>query len=276
MKYFSERNGIIKSSDALIINQITAEMRIAIYNCYTNTIVPANFGRINVYIQREVCARFLNRSTYNFRNGGFEDVISPYLHEDFHEWNKYYDLVEFIIETYNSLGGGRDLLCFIKELNKDFERLNYGYRIINNLVTPITSIAEIESIEETIDSVRDNIREHLKSAIKLLSEKENPDYRNSIKESISAVGALCREMTGENDLGKALFSLEKKQGTLHPQLKAAFCNLYNYVNEKRSGIRHELMDETGTYVPSYHEAKFMLVSCSAFINYMNGKFATTK
>ena len=41
----------------------------------------------------------------------------------------------------------------------------------------------------------------------------------------------------------------------------------------QSGIRHELMDEDGTYVPTYHEAKFMLVTCTAFINYMNGKFA---
>ena len=83
-------------------------------------------------------------------------------------------------------------------------------------------------------------------------------------------------MTGESDLGKALFVLEKKQGKLHPQLKAVFDNLYKYVNEKQSGIRHELMDESGTYVPTYHEAKYMLVICSAFINYLNGKFGSEK
>ena len=272
MRYFSERNGIVKPSNVLIVNQITQEMRIAINNCYMKIIVPANFGRTNILIQREVCARFLNKSTYNFQNGVFEDVISPFLYEDFHEWNEYFDLIEFIIETYNSLGGGKYLNLFISEVNKDFERLNYGYRIINNLVTPITSKEEVDSIEEAIDSSKDNIKEHLNSALKHLADKEKPDYRNSIKESISAVGALCREMTGENDLGKALFVLEKKQGKLHPQLKAAFDNLYKYVNEKQSGIRHELMDENGTFVPTYHEAKFMLVTCSAFTNYLNGKF----
>ena len=165
---------------------------------------------------------------------------------------------------------------FIDSINMSFERLKYGYRIINNLVTPITSKEEVSSIEEALYSAKDNIKEHLNSALKHLADKENPDYRNSIKESISAVGALCREMTAENDLGKALFVLEKKQGKLHPQLKAAFDNLYSYVNEKQSGIRHELMDESGTYIPSYHEAKYMLVTCSAFINYLNGKFGSDK
>lgn len=272
MKYFSERNGIIKPSDVLIINQITPEMRIAIYNCYTNCIVPANFGRTNIYIQREVCARFLNRSTINFQHGSFEDVISPYLHEDFHEWNTYFDLIEFIIETYNSLGGGKYLLSFINELNKDFERLNYGYRIINNIVTPITSIIEIKSIEEAIENAKDNIKEHLNSALKHLADKESPNFRNSIKESISAIEALCREKTNSNTLGSALKELEKSGIQLHPALKSSFEKLYVYTNDEKTGVRHALMDDTNDYSPTYHEAKFMLVSCSTFINFMKGKF----
>lgn len=31
------------------------------------------------------------------------------------------------------------------------------------------------------------------------------------------------------------------------------------------------MDDDGSYVPSNDEALFMLVSCSAFINYLNKK-----
>ena len=172
--------------------------------------------------------------------------------------------------------GGENLLAKEEKENEEkdkeeFERLNYGYRIINNFVTPITAKEEVESIEEAIDNAKDNIKEHLRSASKHLADKEKPNYRTSIKESISAVGVLCREMTGENDLGKALFALEKKQGKLHSQLKGAFENLYRYVNEKQSGIRHELMDASGIYVPTFHEAK-----CYAFINYLNGKFGSNK
>ena len=189
-------------------------------------------------------------------------------------WHQKLSLIDFLLEVLTKLESyyHKEYPSFADSINRNFSRLNYGYRIINKYVTPITSKEEVESIEEAIESAKDNLKEHLNSALKLLSDKEKPDYRNSIKESISAVGALCREMTGENDLGKALYSLEKKQEGLHPQLKAAFSNLYSYVNEKQSGIRHELMDETGTYVPTYHEAKFMLVTCSAFINYINGKY----
>lgn len=35
-----------------------------------------------------------------------------------------------------------------------------------------------------------------------------------------------------------------------------------------SGIRHALMDDSGAYTPKAEEALFMLVSCSAFINYL--------
>ncbi len=271
MGSFSERYGYVKVSDALIIERITPEIKNAIYNCYKIYIYPRQFDGTYEAVQKEVCTHFFNHVLLDYTN----DYISPFLLNGEHEWYKYLDLLEFIIDVLvkkNSNIADK----FANEVNKDFERLNYGYRIINNLVTPITSKEEVNSIEEAIGSAKDNIKEHLNSALKHIADKEKPDYRNSIKESISAVGVLCREMTGENDLGKALFVMEKKQGKLHPQLKAAFDNLYSYVNEKQSGIRHELMDESGTYVPNYHEAKFMLVTCSAFINYLNGKFVTDK
>ena len=54
-------------------------------------------------------------------------------------------------------------------------------------------------------------------------------------------------------------------------LKDAFDKLYAYTNQKDTGIRHALMDNDGTYVPTSDEAMFMLVSCSAFINYLGKK-----
>ncbi len=267
MRSFSERYGYVIVSDALIFEKITPEIKTAIYNCYKMYIYPHHVDGTYRTVQKEVCTHFLN---YVLEDRSY-DYISIFLLKGNYEWFKYLDLLEFILAVLikKNITIANE---FAKELNKDFERLNYGYRIINYLVTPITSKEEINCIEEAIDSSKDNIKEHLNSALKHLADKEKPNFRNSIKESISAVGVLCREMTGENDLGRALFVLEKKQGKLHPQLKATFDNLYKYVNEKQSGIRHELMDESGTYVPTYHEAKFMLVTCSAFINYLNGKF----
>ena len=264
---FAERYGYIKPSDELIIECMPQDVINALCNCINSL---ENNKDVDYNSIKNICwIYFFNEKQSDYDR--YFDCITDYLDDDDIEWYYKLSLIDFVIKVISNLYNNSKQK-FVKRINSEFERLNYGYRIINNFVTPITAKEEIESIEEAIDNAKNNIKEHLYRALLHLVEKENPDYRNSIKESISAVGALCREMTGENDFGKALFVLEKKQGKLHPQLKAAFDNLYNYVNEKQSGIRHELMDESGTYVPTYHEAKFMLVTCSAFINYINGKF----
>ena len=116
-----------------------------------------------------------------------------------------------------------------------------------------------------------NIRTHLNKALELYAQRPVGDYRNSIKESISAVEAYCREITDENTLGDALKKLNSKGVLIPPMLKVAFEKLYAYTNQPDTGIRHALMDEDGTYTPALEEALFMLVSCSSFINYLNKK-----
>ena len=108
-------------------------------------------------------------------------------------------------------------------------------------------------------------------ALELYAQRPEGDYRNSIKESISAVEAFCREKTGENTLGKALNKLEQNGLETPNVLKQAFEKLYAYTNQPVAGIRHALMDDSGAYTPKAEEALFMLVSCSAFINYLNAK-----
>ena len=53
----------------------------------------------------------------------------------------------------------------------------------------------------------------------------------------------------------------------HP--KSAFEKLYGYTNNPDTGIRHALIDDTN--IPTSAEATYMLVTCSAFINYLNTK-----
>ena len=113
----------------------------------------------------------------------------------------------------------------------------------------------------------------MQKAIEHYSKRPNPDVRNSIKESISAVEAVCRELTGDVTLGKALNHLESKGIVIHKMLKDEFTKFYVYTNDANSGIRHALMDQDGTYVPSKDEAYYMLVSCSAFVNYLRRKVA---
>ena len=74
---------------------------------------------------------------------------------------------------------------------------------------------------------------------------------------------MCRIVTKDEKvtLGKALNKIDID---IHPDLKEAFRKLYHWTSDAE-GIRHALMD-----VPTVDsdDAKFMLVSCSAFVNYL--------
>ena len=50
-------------------------------------------------------------------------------------------------------------------------------------------------------------------------------------------------------------------------LNRAFHNLYAYTSEEH-GIRHSLLNESNL---SFADARFMLIACSAFVNYLVSK-----
>jgi hypothetical protein len=60
--------------------------------------------------------------------------------------------------------------------------------------------------------------EHINTALALLGKKPEPDYANSMKESISAVEATVKLLTGEKSGGidTALKMLEQR-GAVHPR-----------------------------------------------------------
>ncbi len=159
------------------------------------------------------------------------------------------------------------IYSFIKIMNKEFERLHFAYRIVDNKIVEITSDEEIKTIENALGNKHNSVKTHLQAALELLSTRPIGDYRNSIKESISAVEAITREITGENSIN---FKKIEEAGVFVPiVLRDSFLKLYGYTNDKTTGIRHALMDDTNA--PTADEAIFMLVSCSAFINYLTKK-----
>ncbi len=180
-------------------------------------------------------------------------------------WNEAYDFIEFVAQNY---GDKRITDAFMKGCNTYLEQELSAYRFVGEKITPITSEQEIEAVEQAIQSNSPSpVVVHLETALGLFSDRENPDYRNSIKESISAVEALCVAISGKPgaSLGQALDVIEDtKQVKLHGALKAAFDKLYGYTSNA-DGIRHAMLEESTL---NSEDAKFMLVACSAFVNYL--------
>jgi len=180
-------------------------------------------------------------------------------------WFQKLDFVEFMainfpIEEINKQ--------FIEQCNKIFEEESSAYRFVGGRIAPITSEEEIKTIEKAISSPLDPVNIHLKTALDFLSNRKSPEYRNSIKESISAVESICKILTGNKNatLDSCLDLIEKKIG-LHPALKRSFSSLYGYTSSAE-GIRHGLLDAPTL---NLEDAMFMLVSCSAFVNFLVSK-----
>lgn len=178
------------------------------------------------------------------------------------KWYEVYDFVEFVA----NYGPEQQKVKFIELANGYLERENSAYRFVGDRISEITSEEEISTVEEAL-SISDDyrgVKTHLHTALDLLSDRKAPDFRNSIKESISAVESLARKLSGDNSgtLGAILKELERSK-KLHPALKNAFSSLYGYTNDAE-GIRHALLDEGNL---NKADAKFMLVCCSAFINF---------
>ncbi len=130
----------------------------------------------------------------------------------------------------------------------------------------------LKPISETMlrDSKFAAVAAHLQRALELYSNREIPDYRNSIKESISAVECIAR-IVAENPkatLGDALKAIEKK-GSLHPALKDGFLKLYGYTSDE-GGIRHAMLDDPNINAA---DARYFLLSCTSFVNYLKAQLA---
>lgn len=153
--------------------------------------------------------------------------------------------------------------------NAFFKNEYVGYRFIEGRITPISDEFEKSAVEEALKNKYEPVTNHIYKANILLSDRDNPDYENSIKESICAVEAMCEIITGvrgkEATLSKMLKKLEDNGLVIHASLKEAFVKLYGYTSGS-NGVRHA--GDIGGPASTFEEAKFMLVSCCAFVNYL--------
>jgi AbiJ N-terminal domain 4 len=271
---FSKRMGYEPPEPPLQLESMNAELRTAIWNClYIVLVEPYSGVRYLSDRKQNDLRTFIHRLWMNHVDRSLDE--SPSIRDaaqvmkaitETGEWRKVYDLIEFVLgsgTTDLDLSGLEGLADF---LNWILERENAGYRIAYRTVVPITSNEELGAVGEAMGSGATAAGRHVQVAVEMLRNREAPDYRNSIKESVSAVEAACRAVTGNPraTLGDALKVLRRHQpDLLHPALADGLTKLYGYTSDGK-GIRHALLD--GEDDPSFSEAKFMLVACSAFVN----------
>lgn len=273
MKKFSERKGYTPVSDIIQIDTMTDALRNCLWNVLDIAIwsMPgfvSDFvsrpGRINRFSQI-LWARYFKRPI-DSRPSSDRKILSSIRSYFFScEWYQVYDLLEFIISEC-----GHYIPKNLSErLNANLESELAGYRFVNGYVTDITTQEEAKTIEEaTRDPDLAGVSAHIDRALSLYSDRSNPDFRNSIKESISAVEAIARVASGRDKatLADALKTIEK-DGRLHTSLKGGFLKLYGYTSDEQ-GIRHAMLYEPNLTAA---DARYFLISCSAFVNYLKSQ-----
>ena len=187
-------------------------------------------------------------------------------------WWYIYNLLEFLAHHTSETLYRFNSDEFILETNRILEEETAGYRFIGSVITPITNSSEIGSIADAVEISHAykqfGAEKHLNTALELLSKRPNPDYRNSIKESISAIESLVKQITNEDSggLDKALTILDEKV-KFHGAFKSGLLSLYGYTSDE-DGIRHAILEEKDL---GFDDAKFMLVVCSALVNLIIAK-----
>lgn len=277
---FSEAHGMGSCNTQMQIDDLDDRTRNILFNCISDSLkeqFKRNYDRDSLYRQEDNLCRgimtfALSQKTDPHEHYSVSDIIE--IAEKVFDnalYNEVFDFLELLANhRYGKYEDG-NRKSFYELIDSIFEMEYVGYRFVDGRITPITDKNEIGSIEDACNNEFEGTRAHIKKAVGFIADREHKDYQNCIKESISAVESICSIVAEQkkSSLDDALKNLQKKGVKIHPQLESAFSKLYAYTNSEK-GIRHANgMFESDV---TFEEAKFMLVSCSAFVNYMTANY----
>lgn len=267
---FSEKFGY-KSEKRIQYESISDMLRVRVWNLFYLSEIESGGGtssRISKVLSgkptiEKIVADKMGINVSHNESGSIQEQIEHFLINNSH-WFEVYDFIEIHLSSIEE----KEKSDRIQQYNKLLEDEKAGYRVVEGVVVPITNPTEIQEIENAVKSKYDSVSSHMKKALSFYADLKDPDYENSIKESISAVEAMCRIITGitggKVTLGKAIKQLKEHGIHIHSAMESAFSSLYGYASDENS-IRHGSIDFTNA--PA-EDAKFMLITCSAFINYL--------
>jgi hypothetical protein len=267
---FSQRIGVVRKSGAFQKESATQLLRTDLWNVwyagYWHHERREHFLAVGDEYLDFLWTQLLHGELNLLHRGGFGNALGAIRASWFKgPWNFCYDVIDATLAYEVNEPNRNDIA---QAVNDVLQSNLSAYRIVGGKITPMTTDAEIQTVEAALATPNAAVQEHLNRALAHLSDRENPDYRNSVKESISAVEAICTTIVGmpHASLGDALARIETKV-SIHAAQREAFQKLYGYTSDAQ-GIRHAL---SGEATLTADDAKFMLVACSAFIEFLVSK-----
>jgi hypothetical protein len=262
---FSQRNGLTPIPESIKPDGMPAPLRNSLWNAFDAWEYPTSEYEFLAVLWRDFFKEPIDSipSVGGYSGTSYRrawDRIREQFFKD--EWHFVYDFLEFCMRFRYA---GEKLAWLVSRV---LEQELAAYCIVDGQFVQITDALEISALETALASngnIFAGATRHISTALAMLSNRNSPDYRNCIKESISAVEAAAKIVSGKEkaDLKEALAILEKS-GKLHGALQKSYTFLYAYTSDAQ-GIRHALMDEPNLTAA---DAKYFLLVCTSFVNYL--------
>ena len=187
---FSERIGIREVKSTIQIESMDSDLKNGLWNvlihfCWRPLCNNHNIDTYNKFIEA-LWISFFKEPTDKIPYSESETILL--LRKQFFVWEWYdiYDFIEFVVKCSVPHIASN----LIDKFNSILKRELSGYRFINEKLTPISDENQISEIQNALDKTKgtklNGVNIHLQAALEKLADKKNPDFRNSIKESISA------------------------------------------------------------------------------------------
>lgn len=279
---FSQRYGYVPVVQQLALGEITTAFREEI-KALLDEVIPEDDNKCipisTIYIFCDIFINisggsyqeyYVNNDEFSLKKSFVNKSFSSFINNC--EFFKLFDLLEELMKNNKKLntdniGHKKNNKNFEFKLKKLFKKHHLAYTIYNGKIEPISNEFEgktyVAALDETKDTGQLGAHSHL---IKAGEQINHQKWADSVRESISAVEAVCRQIVGENaTLGSALNKIEKNY-PLHPAFKKALSELYGFTSDE-NGIRHSLLDKSTAAVDEA-DALFMLGACASFVSYL--------
>jgi hypothetical protein len=260
---FSQRQGFTPVPEPVQLEGIDERLRIDLWNVIYHRLFKSGANPFP-YNLRNMWWQHFGRKTYEYE--GREFLLASAVEDTvlLGEWFAVYDLLEYIASDAPDHDQS-----FVDLLNGVLAFNRAGYRIVGGQVVEITDETELQAIRDTAAQPSGSpARQHIERALRLFADRDNPQYANSIKESISAVESAARDLSGDSSatLGNALDLIAKQVNRpVHPALLKGWKGIYGFTSDS-GGIRHA--DYPGSVPATQELAHYFLVTCSAMVNYL--------
>lgn len=277
-KTFGERMGAT-SPPSLTHDQLSADLRTSVWNLCQPWLFPLSPGdhddymRLMTALYREMRwpIHQIPWQASEARRLTAENVLSPSI-----PYTRFYQFAEFIpvlhaftADPQSATSTDRKRLYESARvaLNDVLEQEGSPYRMAVHELVPITSREELSEVRKasTAPAPFELAGEHIEEALAHLGRRPDPNYHDCITQAFKAVESVLWVAIGDKPkIPEAIRRFQEKYGPMHAAVGQLIEKLHGYASDEE-GVRHAA---TEPVVVGEAEARLMLVSCSAMMNFL--------